>query len=154
MAKKRAPNLTDGSIAAIVGLLDGWSGDLTWELLAAKVKSRTGSTYTRQTLYKHERIRNAFVSRKASARRSSDRKSAGSLELVSALDRISRLEAECARLNAENHKLLEQFVVWAYNAHVRGLDFESLNRPLLVVNRDQTSNSAKSGIKSTRSAKR
>lgn len=52
--------------------------------------------------------------------------------------RIARLEAENQRLEAESQRLLEQFVVWAYNAHTRGLDKEFLSQPLPRVNRGQT----------------
>ena len=41
-------------------------------------------------------------------------------------------------MEAENQRLFEQFVVWAYNAHTRGLDKEFLSHPLPRVNRGQT----------------
>lgn len=52
--------------------------------------------------------------------------------------KIDRLEAENQRLEAENQQLLEQFVVWEYNAHVRGLTKEYLSQPLPHINRGQT----------------
>jgi hypothetical protein len=55
-----------------------------------------------------------------------------------AVERIARLEGENARLTAENSRLIEQFVCWAYNAHTRGLDRGFLTRPLPAVKRDQT----------------
>lgn len=95
--------------------------------------------YTRQALYKHERIRNAFELRKnALSGEGGDVKRAASPQLQIALDRITRLEAENRRLESENNQLLEQFARWAYNAHTRGLDHEFLNHPLPSVNRDQT----------------
>jgi hypothetical protein len=62
----------------------------------------------------------------------------GSEQLTDTMARIARLEAENQRLEAENQRLFEQFVVWAYNAHTRGLDKEFLSHPLPRVNRGQT----------------
>ena len=95
--------------------------------------------YTRQALHKHERIRAAYALRKKSQGGQKDTVvSRGSGPLADAMARIARLEAENQRLEAENQRLLEQFVVWAYNAHTRGLDNEFLSQPLPRVNRDQT----------------
>jgi len=38
-----------------------------------------------------------------------------------AAERIARLERENDRLKRENNELLEQYVVWQYNAHINGL---------------------------------
>jgi hypothetical protein len=55
-----------------------------------------------------------------------------------AVERIARLTVENERLKKENSALLEQFVVWQYNAHVRGLNDIDLNQPLLEVDRGNT----------------
>ncbi|MDA8120256.1 hypothetical protein A9R16_002920 [Acidiferrobacter thiooxydans] len=135
---RRGKNLTDDAIEQIVRLLDAWSGKLTWEGLIEAVVPRLHCRYTRQALHKHERIRAAYALRKsllgsgkAAARR-------GSWQADEAAARIARLEAENQRLEAENERLLEQFVVWAYNAHLRGISKEFLSEPLPRVNRNQT----------------
>lgn len=136
---RRGKNLTDDSIEQIVRLLDGWEGKLTWEALIDATVTRLHYKYTRQALHKHERIRAAYALRKKSL---GGQKEAvvprGSGALTDAMARIARLEAENQRLEAENLRLLEQFIVWAYNAHTRGLDKEFLSQPLPRVNRDQT----------------
>jgi hypothetical protein len=38
-----------------------------------------------------------------------------------AIERIARLERENERLKRENSELLQQFIVWQYNAHIHGL---------------------------------
>jgi hypothetical protein len=48
------------------------------------------------------------------------------------------LTGENQRLKAENDRLLEQFVRWAYNASTRNLDEAFLSRPLPHVDREQT----------------
>ena len=138
MKQRRAKNLDDAGIKQIVEILDGWSEKLTWELLIDAVELRMHNRYTRQTLHKHERIRNAFELRKTGL--ASGDGTIGivrSAELQKALERTARLEAENTRLDSENVKLLEQFVRWAYNAHTRGLDNNFLNQPLPAVDRGQ-----------------
>lgn len=52
--------------------------------------------------------------------------------------RLERLEAENKRLVIENERLLEQFVTWAYNAHLKGLTKAYLDKPLPIVDREIT----------------
>lgn len=136
MKQQRAKNLDDARIKDIVEILDGWSEKLTWDLLIEAINFRTHNKYTRQTLHKHERIRNAFELRKAGlADGDATIRNVRSPELQKALERIARVEAENRRLESENNQLLEQFVRWSYNAYTRGLDSEFLNQPLPPVNR-------------------
>lgn len=136
---RRGKNLTDDAIEQIVRLLDGWEGRLTWEALIDALVTRLHYKYTRQALHKHERIRVAYALRKESLRGLKVvAVPRGPGPLTDAMVRIARLEAENQRLESENQRLLEQFVVWAYNAHTRGLDKEFLSQPLPRVNRDQT----------------
>jgi hypothetical protein len=138
-SKKRSRNLGDSEIKQIAEILDGWSGKLSWKLLIDAIELRIFSRYTRQALYKHERIRNAFeLKKKEGSEDGKDVKRVSSLPSQITLDRIARLVSENRRLESENNQLLEQFARWAYNAHTRGLDHEFLNRPLPSVNRGQT----------------
>jgi hypothetical protein len=137
----RAKNLSAADVETIVGILDGWAGKLTWELLIQAVARRNRATYTRQALNNHERIKNAFVLRKSalSGKPSGADKKVDSPELQAALERIARLEGENQRLQMENNRFLEKFAIWAYNAHTRGLDEIFLSQPLPVVDRATTS---------------
>lgn len=136
---RRGKNLTDDAIEQIVRILDGWSGKLTWEALIDTIVTRLHCRYTRQALHKHERIKAAYALRKeALGKLGKDGTPRGSGQQSEPTARIARLEAENQRLEAENQRLLEQFVVWAYNAHTRGLDKNFLSQPLPRVNRDQT----------------
>lgn len=140
--RKRAPNLTDADLEAIVGILDGWTSRLTWDGLIAEIKVRRRAEYTRQALHQHERIRLAYSSAKkrldGKKPDTETPKPIAAAEGVMLLQRNARLEAEVARLKLENARLLEQFHVWAYNAFQRGLDIEYLNTPLPHVDRDTT----------------
>ncbi len=133
--------LTDTQIRTLKEKIDGWNatdGPLTWEALCESVKTRFSLTYTRQGLSKIEGIRIAYTVRKAALRRMTATTESASTELGRALERIARLEAERDRLLAENRALLEQFVVWTYNASTRGLDEKFLNRPLPPIDRGAT----------------
>ncbi len=141
--KSRARNLHDEDIEAICRLLDGWDGKLSWELLVEAIESQLNALYTRQALSQRARIKQAFqVTKERIAGQPRSRKDGstglGPIEAQALLERHSRLEAENTRLKVENERLLEQFVVWAYNASSHGLDVRFLNRPLPRVDRDQT----------------
>lgn len=119
-------------------LLDGWKGTLTWDALSEASLRAIGMNPTRQTLSRIVRIQDAFAAAKARIRVGDGevRKVPHSIKL--AADRIARLENENARLSRENAALLEQFVVWQYNAYVKGMTQAELNRPLPKVDRAVT----------------
>lgn len=85
----RSRNLTPSAIEQVVSILDGCSGRLTWDLLIVAVSRHLRSTYTRQALHKHERIRHAFALRKQVLTASPALKKASSPELQVAADRIA-----------------------------------------------------------------
>ena len=141
MAKDRAKNLDDNAIEIIVGILDGWSGKLTWDALIDAIGKRTRAHYTRQALDRHARIKMAYQltkERLSGAQRSEANQKHSAVEVQAMLERYQRLQAENDRLKVENERLLEQFVTWAYNAHLKGLSKDYLNSPLLRVDREQT----------------
>jgi hypothetical protein len=132
-----AKHLRDQDIEQIVRLLDGWDKMLTWELLCAACTSVTGIAPARQTLYRIVRIREAFKAAKE-RHRNGPKESATPGTMRIAMERIARLTVETQRLTRENNGLLEQFVVWQYNAHVRGMSQADLNRPLPAVDLGNT----------------
>lgn len=140
MMRTRGKNIDDAAVEAIVGVLDGWRGKLTWELLIDAVEKRTYRRYTRQALHRHECIHLAFVTRKKglAGRPAETPDSDMAPELKMALEHIERLKGENQRLKAENQRLLEQFARWAYNVNSRNLTKEFLNTPLPNVDREQT----------------
>lgn len=58
--KKRSKNLGDADVKQIAEILDGWADKLSWELLIEAIELRMFNRYTRQALYKHERIPSCF----------------------------------------------------------------------------------------------
>jgi len=141
MTRNRGKNLNDSSIGLIVGVLDGWSGKLTWDLLIAAIEERMSVRYTRQALDRHARIKIAYQATKErlnGAPRAESTNKLSPIEVVAITERFARLQAENLRLKVENERLLEQFVTWAYNAHLKGLTKEYLNRPLPSIDRETT----------------
>jgi len=140
MGHKRSRNLDDVTIGEIVGILDGWTGPLSWAALIEAIEELTRVRYTRQALNNHERIKLAFSVRREAltAMGIPVRVGAKSPQVEALLQINARLEAQSTRLQAENTRLLEQFVRWAYNANNRGVREEMLNRPLPDVNRDSS----------------
>lgn len=129
--KKRAAHLRSEDIEHIVGILEGWSETLTWDLLVDELTRRRVCSYSRQALDRHPQIKAAFVAAKSRLRQSPPPiKRKLPVELEKALERNQRLDAENQRLRLENSRFIEQFVRWAYNAHLKGCTEEYLNRPL------------------------
>lgn len=140
-----AKHLTLKNIDAFVALIDAWEGKLTWEALCEEGGKLIGSRPTRQTLNAHERIKNAYLGRKAhlKAGYTPSRRPAS---LSIAEQRIHRLEGENNRLREENERLLEQFVRWQYNAYKHGMSKDKLNAPLPQIDRD-SSEKTKPGVR-------
>lgn len=138
--RSRSKNLAESDVDEIVQILDGWTGELTWEALIDAIERRKYARYARQTLHKHRRIHEAFALRKKALVR--NREQAASMadapHMQATLQRIARLEAETTRLQAENDRLKEMFLRWAYNASTRGLSQDFLDRALPGVDRDRT----------------
>lgn len=134
----RSENLTYELIEKIVNILDGWSGKLTWNKLIDEIEFRTKNRYTRQTLAKHQRIKDSYDLTKD--RVSTDVKELPNMssEVAALVQKVKRLEAENDRLNFENESLLAQFARWAYNAHSKGITKEMLDKPLTPIDRGST----------------
>lgn len=135
--RRRARNLDGWAIEQIVEMLDGWSSPrLTWELLIEQITLRLRAEYTRQALYKHTRIKEAFAARKKELAESDPRELKA---ITPEQQRIVRLEAENERLKRENNNLLEQFNRWVYNGYLKQMDErmrDFMNQPLPQVHRD------------------
>lgn len=122
-----------------MSILDVWTDSLTWSGLVDKVEHRLRVRYTRQALHKHVRIADAFASRKKALRVTNPVAKTGSPNLLVALERIARLEAENRRLESENNRLLEQYARWIYNANSKGVSISTMSRPLPTIDRGRTS---------------
>lgn len=138
-----ARHLSDQDIENIVEILDYWSIEekLTWDRLckAIEVQLELVPAPTRQTLQKNVRIKHAYDQFKkpstfSKIKINQTKKLPASLKI--AQSKIEALESKNARLEAENAMLLEQFVVWQYNAYKYSLSIAQLNEPMTKKNTD------------------
>jgi hypothetical protein len=138
-------HLTDRDVERVIEILDGWKDSLTWSKLIDVCRKRLGIQAVRQTLYRSVSIREAFELAKERAKANLPDLPIPS-SLRAAAERIRRLEAENTRLHRQNDALLQQFVVWQYNAHLKGMSEQELNRALpevdLGVKRNSKSSSS------------
>lgn len=129
--RQRSSNLTDHDIERILGVLDGWSGKLTWTLLTDEIENRLKEHYTRQTLASYNRIQSTYTLVKERLKDEIAEELNTTPESMAVLiQQNKRLEAEVDRLHRENNELLAQFITWSRNAYMRGLTIDDLNKPL------------------------
>lgn len=137
-------NLTDKNIEDICMILDGWvpAEKLTWDALVKAIEGRLDTSWSRQALDRHTRIKQAFNLRKKSLRKSPATACDDHLpvDLRKALECTNRLRNENERLTLENYGLLEQFRRWAYNAYCKGITLDVLNASLPQIDRGGTRN--------------
>lgn len=128
-----AKHLTDNDIKNIVELLDEWdlTVRLTWDKLCGAIDESLQLNHTRQTLQKYTRVKDAYKSVKEHASGIVPRrKKVLPSSLAVAAAKIEKLGRENQRLTKENDRLLEQFLVWEYNAHIHGMKLAQLTQPL------------------------
>lgn len=130
-------HLTDDDIEVLVRTIDTIAL-ATWEAVVKLASQRLGHAYSRQTLSRHPRIRTALATRKEQLKRERPgRRPRPKTDTEAALlERIDALEAEVARLKADNEAMLAQFAIWAYNTHVLGIPDHRFDAPLQTVDRD------------------
>lgn len=133
-----ARHLKDADVENIVGLIRNWNnGKLTWEKVCDEAAGLLGWIITRQTLFAHQTIRDAYSARKRGLRRHGMRTPVPS-SLAFAAQRIARQEAENNELRTTNGRLLEQFVRWQYNSYKFGITKDQLNEELPRIDRERT----------------
>src|SRR5271168_1010656 len=100
MRHRRSRNLDDAAISEIVGIVDGYTGPLSWNILIEAIYERTRVRYTRQALNNHERIKLAF-----SVRRETLKASRGPMRVETTTSEHAALLQVNARLDAEIDRL-------------------------------------------------
>lgn len=138
MVRRRARVIDDDVMEVVLHILDGWKGKLTWDALIAAIKASISAEYTRQALFGHQRIAEAFVLRKSELAKEVGKLPSGDAKTNANLETIARLKAENKRLTSEANNYREMFIRWTYNAQKKNLTAEFLNSPMLPVQRDKT----------------
>ena len=134
-----AKHLTKTDVEAILNIISAHEGNtkLTWENICDECTSIVGKKPTRQSLYANQTIREAYDAKKSIL------KTRGALNpkpssLGIAAERIAKLQKEVELLKKKNDALLQQFVVWQYNAYKYGLKEHQLNEPLPRIDRERS----------------
>lgn len=133
-----AKHLTKTDILIIVDTINGWKKPpITWEAICDAVQPVVGKRPTRQSLSSHTLVKIAY--KKKAETLSCEyiaRPSPSSLSVAQA--RIEKLEAELSLMAARNQVLLEQFVIWQYNASKFGISENMLNERLPRIDRERS----------------
>jgi hypothetical protein len=145
-----AKHLNDADVKNIANLIRDWSKDkLTWNNLCRKCKELFGVTATRQTLFAHKTIREAYSARKRYISRDGVRTPKPS-SLAFAARRLARQEALIEELQERNDRLLEQFIKWEYNTYKRGISIDELNEELPRIDRERTDGKTSTELENAR----
>lgn len=134
-----ARHLTDDDVNRIVNLLKSWKFDLTWDLLVKACSETLDIQTTRQALNRKAEIKEEFGIRKRSLKTGVD-ETARPNSINAAHDRINRLTRRVRELESQNMRYREIFQRWQYNAEVRGVGKEILDRPLTKPSLDSEGN--------------
>ncbi len=140
----------------ILAIIDGWTGKLSYELLAEKLQLELGlkKQPSRFTLTKYDEIKHAFDLKKEQLRQKKSEAIEDAKSLFEGTDKLSdlisnlgnddvaiaelikqveklekeneRLSSENKRLNSQNDMLLERFARWQYN--LQKMDGVDLNK--------------------------
>lgn len=133
-----AKHLTQTDVEAIISIIYAWKDEkLTWESICEASEPIIGKNPTRQSLNANKLIKEAYSSRKATLKVQGVVTPKPS-SLTMAGDRIARQQSEIESLKQKNSALLEQFVIWQYNAYKYGMKENQLNEPLPRIDRERT----------------
>ena len=133
-----AKHLSNTDVEAIINIIDGWSiKKITWDEICEACIGVVGKKPTRQSLNAHDDIKNAYIAKKKGLQVQGVREPLPA-NLKSAADRIKNMESKINRLKKQNDQLLQQFIVWQYNAYKYGLEERQLNEPMPRIDRERT----------------
>ena len=134
-----AKHLTQTDVEAILNIIAAHEANtkLTWENICDECTLVVGKKPTRQSLFANPTIREAYNAKKSILKtRGAFNPKPSSLGI--AAERIAKLQRELELLKKKNDALLQQFVIWQYNAYKYGLKEHQLNESLPQIDRERT----------------
>jgi hypothetical protein len=133
-----AKHLTPNDVEAILSIIYAWKEEkLTWDGICEASKPVIGKNPTRQSLNSNKLIKDAYSSKKSTIKLHGPSTPKSSSQTIAG-DRIARQQSEIENLKRKNALLLEQFVIWQYNAYKYGMKEHQLNEPLPRIDRERT----------------
>lgn len=136
MSGMRGKKLTPERVKEIVRIIENLTGEISWQKVIETVERTLLIRYTRQALAGHNAIQKAFAA--ARLKWAGERAENPASHRAGNDARVERYKADVGRLLKENDRLINQHVIWLYNANLHGLSEEQLNMPIPPVNRGQT----------------
>lgn len=133
-----AKHLTQTDVEAILSIIYAWKDEkLTWEGICESSAPVIGKNPTRQSLNSNKLIKEAYSSKKSTLKAHGPVMPKPSSQTIAG-ERIARQQSEIESLKRKNSALLEQFVIWQYNAYKYGMKEHQLNEPLPRIDRERT----------------
>ncbi len=130
-------HIKPSEVQAIVTVIRGWSKEkFSWAEVCEACTPILGYKPSRQGLFGHQAIADAFDARKKRRRIAPSDTTPKPSSLAVAAKRIEQIKAENSELIAQNDRFRELFHVWQYNAYKRGVTEAELNKPLPTIDRD------------------
>ena len=130
--------ITEENLEDIIMLIKTWEGKLTWKLLCSKVSELLNiKSIERQSLSNYPDIQKAFSQQKQKMKEDAKKEPVPNVTMDYLLKQVNHLKAQVQRLEEINERYKQQFIVWQYNAYMHGMTQDTLNKPLIAVNRQR-----------------
>ena len=130
--------ITEENSEDIIMLIKTWEGKLTWKLLCSKVSELLNiKSIERQSLANYPDIQKAFSQQKQKIKEDAKKEPVPNVTMDYLLKQVNNLKAQVQRLEEINERYKQQFIVWQYNAYMHGMTQDTLNKPLIAVNRQR-----------------
>lgn len=130
--------VTEENLEDIIMLIKTWEGKLTWKLLCSKVSELLNiKSIERQSLSNYPDIQKAFSQQKQKMKEDAKKEPVPNVTMDYLLKQVNNLKAQVQRLEEINERYKQQFIVWQYNAYMHGMTQDTLNKPLIAVNRQR-----------------
>ena len=130
--------ITEENLEDIIMLIKTWEGKLTWKLLCSKVSELLNiKSIERQSLSNYPDIQKAFSQQKQKMKEDAKKEPVANVTMDYLLKQVNNLKAQVQRLEEINERYKQQFIVWQYNAYMHGMTQDTLNKPLIAVNRQR-----------------
>ncbi|MFD0966862.1 hypothetical protein ACFQ02_08455 [Seminibacterium arietis] len=128
--------ITEENLEEILLLINTWDSKLTWDLLCHKVAELLNvRSIERQSLANYPDIQKAFSKRKQKMKEQEAAIPEKNVTIDYLQKQVNNLKAQVQRLEEINDRYKKTFVIWQYNAYMKGMTENDLNKPLVAVNR-------------------
>ena len=128
--------ITEENLEEILLLINTWDSKLTWDLLCHKVAELLNvRSIERQSLANYPDIQKAFSKRKQKIKEQEAAIPEKNVTIDYLKKQVNNLKAQVQRLEEINDRYKKTFIIWQYNAYMKGMTENDLNKPLVAVNR-------------------